>query len=178
MRTNNLLFLDVETTGFDSIKHEIIEIGAVLVKQENGSFDVIHEIDIKVKPERIETAEAEALRVNGYDEGAWIFASTLTEAMTQLSLESKDAIMVAHNISFDSAFIDNAFRSTGVENSMAFLRLDTMSIAFAKLYNKTDIDRLSLKKLCEYFGIQNERAHSALSDARATFLVYKELMKI
>jgi DNA polymerase-3 subunit epsilon len=177
MKKNNLLFLDVETTGFDPIKNEIIEIGAVLVAQTDKGLEVLEEIDIKVKPERIEDADPQALRVNGYDEMQWIFASTLPEALKQLSTKSRDAIMVAHNVAFDYSFINHAFQKTGIENPMHYHKLDTISIAWAKLNMKTDIDAFSLKKLCEYFGIENQKAHTALSDARATFQVYKELMK-
>ncbi|MEZ4114453.1 MAG: exonuclease domain-containing protein [Candidatus Paceibacterota bacterium] len=33
MKKHNLAFVDIETTGFDPDKHEMIEIGIVIVKQ-------------------------------------------------------------------------------------------------------------------------------------------------
>jgi DNA polymerase III epsilon subunit-like protein len=32
--------------------------------------------------------------------------------------------------------------------------------------------------MCKYFDIKNENAHTALSDARATFELYKKLMSL
>ena len=189
MKRHNLAFIDIETTGLNPDKHEIIEIGCVLVKQERDkeglpqaqsrgafSFEIIEEFELKVKPERIEDAEPEALRINKYDPGAWIFAYTLEEAMKILSDKTKDSIMVAHNIAFDFSFINKAFQTTGVENKMHYHKLDTLSMAFAKLHNKDDVDRFSLASLGKYFGIENKQAHTALSDARAAFEVYKKLM--
>ncbi len=174
-----LAFLDVETTGFSFRDHEIIELGVVIAGvDEKGTWRMLQEIDIKIQPQHIETAEAEALRINGYTPEAWMFAHTLTQAMQELSAKAKDATMVAHNVAFDYGFIEAAFRSTGVENTMHYQKLDTISIAFAKLANDPDAKNLSLRSLCDYFGIMNERAHTALADARATFEVFKELMKM
>ncbi len=51
-------------------------------------------------------------------------------------------------------------------------------MAFAKLHGKDDIDKYSLRTLCEYFKINNKNAHSALSDARALFQLFKHLINI
>lgn len=181
MRKHNLAFIDIETTGFDREKHEIIELGLVLVKQigeEGREFEVISEHEYKIKPEHIETADPQALKVNGYDEAQWIFAMSLTEAMKDFSDKTKDAIFVAHNTTFDYPFIEEAFKKTGVENQMFYPKLDTISMAYAKLHANLKVERFRLQKLCEFFGVENNKAHTALSDARATFEVYKHLMKL
>jgi DNA polymerase-3 subunit epsilon len=181
MKKHNLAFVDIETTGFDTDKHEIIELGAVVVKpisDDATSYEIVEELDIKIKPERIEDADPGALRVNGYDEGAWIFAHSLEEAMKTFADKTENCIFVAHNLAFDYSFIDKAFQKTGVENKLFYAKMDTISIAFAKLHKKKDVEKFRLAKLCEYFGIENNKAHTALSDARATFEVFQELMKL
>jgi DNA polymerase-3 subunit epsilon len=181
MKKHNLAFIDVETTGFDPDKHEIIELGLVLVKQIGDSgdkFEVLEEIELKIKPERIEDADPQALKVNGYDPSQWIFANTLNEAMKIFSEKTKDAIFVAHNLTFDYSFVEHAFQKTGIENQMFYPKLDTISIAYAKLHKNPQVEKFRLQKLCEYFGIQNERAHTALADARATFAIYEKLMNL
>ncbi len=181
--TKNLAFVDVETTGLNPDIHEIIELGCVIVSQEGvgsgkPSFKIIGEIDIKIKPEHIENADPVALRVNGYDEADWVFAYSLREAMITLSEKAGDAIMVGHNVSFDAGFIEKAFRTTGIENKLHYHKLDTISIAFAKLHLNVDVDKFSLNFLCSHFGIENKKAHSALSDARATFELYEKLFNL
>lgn len=183
MNEQKLAFIDVETTGLDTTRHEIIQIGLVLVSQDGivddkFKFSVIEELELKVKPERIEEADKTALRVNGYSPEEWVFAYTLPEAMKIFAEKTEGAIMVAHNLAFDFAFITKAFSDTKVENKMHFHKLDTISIAYAKAQRKDDINRFSLRSLCEYFGIENKNAHTALSDCRATLAVFEKLVNL
>lgn len=181
MKTHPIAFVDIETTGFEVGKHEIIEIGLVLVRQIGGEgkkFEVIDELEIKIKPERIQDADPQALKVNGYEPSQWIFASTLPEAMRVFADKTEGAMFAAHNVTFDYAFIAEAFRSTGVENKMFYPKIDTISVAYAKLHANPQVEKFRLQKLCEYFGIQNEKAHTALADARALFAVYEKLMNL
>lgn len=176
MRNEDLIFVDIETTGTDPEKHEIIELAYILVRQDKGAFTVVEERELKIKPEHIETAEPTALRINGYDEGQWIFASSLADAMKLFSEKSKGAVFVAQNVTFDYSFIERALTKTGVPNEMFYAKLDTISMAYAKLYKDPRAEKFQLKKLCEYFGIENPKAHTALADTRATFEVFKRLM--
>ena len=179
MKNKKLAFVDIETTGFDVEKQEIIEIGVVIVNQNNGVLgDVVEEFEIKIQPEKIENADPEALSINGYNEADWMFAVSLKQAMELFAEKTKDAIFVAHNVAFDYAFIAKAFATTGVENKMFYAKMDTISFAYAKFHKQEDAPRMSLKALCEYFGIENERAHTALADTRATVEVYRKLLEM
>ena len=84
MKNKNLAFIDIETTGFNVETQEIIEIGCVIVAQNDGiPGEVIDEFDLKVKPEHLEAADPEALSVNGYNEAEWLFAMDLMQAMKE-----------------------------------------------------------------------------------------------
>ncbi len=183
MKTQNLAFIDVETTGLDVDKHELIEIGCVLVRQisqegKGPSIEVLDEFEYKILPEHLETADPESLLINGYKAENWTEAIPLAEAMEKFSERVRGASFVAHNAFFDYEFIDHAFKKTGVKNFMHYHRLDTISIAFAKLYDVPEVEKFSLRFLCEYFGIENKNAHTALSDVRATLEVYKKLLTL
>ncbi|MCK9352318.1 MAG: 3'-5' exonuclease [Candidatus Paceibacterota bacterium] len=181
MKTHNLAFIDVETTGLDPDRHELIEIGCVLARQiaqegKGPALLMLDEFECKIMPEHLETADPESLAIIGFKKENWADAIPLAEAMEKFSERVRGASFVAHNAFFDYAFIEHAFKKTGVKNFMHYHRLDTVSIAFAKLYDKTEVEKFSLRFLCEYFGVENKNAHTALSDARATFEVYKRLM--
>ncbi|OHA58617.1 MAG: hypothetical protein A2571_02510 [Candidatus Vogelbacteria bacterium RIFOXYD1_FULL_44_32] len=183
MKKHNLAFIDVETTGFDCAKHEIIELGVVVARQiaQNGAgpkLEIIHELEYKIKPKHIETAEPNALRVNGYNEGDWLFALDLEAVMKDFATKVADATFVAHNMLFDWRFIDAAFAKSGVRNSMHYGKLDTLSMAFTKLYHDEKVQSFKLESLAEYFGVKNEKAHTALSDAKTTFEIYKKMLEI
>ncbi len=175
MRKHNLAFIDIEATGLDMIKNEIIEIGCVVT---TPKLKVIKKFELKIKPEHIENANPVSLKINHYDPAKWKSAYALVEAMKIFSKKVKDCTMVGQNISFDSAFLENAFLKTEIKNPMHYHKFDTLSIAWAKLHKKTSITHLSLRELCKYFGIKNENPHSALSDAYATYELYKKLMSL
>lgn len=175
MRKHNLAFIDIETTGLNPIKHEIIEIGCVIT---TSLLEVIEEFELKIKPEHIEDADPVSLKISHYDVTLWKKAYTLQKALKILSEKVKDCIMVGHNVAFDSGFLEHAYGETGVINSMHYHKLDTISIAWAKLHREPDLEHFSLRELCVRFGIKNADAHTGLGDARATFELYKKLMEL
>ncbi|MES2416192.1 MAG: 3'-5' exonuclease [Patescibacteria group bacterium] len=175
MRKHNLAFIDIETTGLDVIAHEIIAIGCVIT---TSDLEVLEEFELKIKPEHIGNADPVALKVNKYNEEDWTFAYTLPEAMKILSDKIKDCIMVGQNIAFDSSFLDYNFLKTEIPNSFHYHKLDTISIAWARFHKDESFIHFSLREMCKYFDIKNENAHTALSDARATFELYKKLMSL
>lgn len=182
MKAHDLVFIDTEATGLDVTKHELLEIAVIRVSQdwESGKpeFKLVDEWSTKIIPEHIETADPASLRVNGYTVTNWKDAVPLREALEVFAEKTADAIMVAHNVSFDAEFIDTALGKLGIKNTMHYHRLDTVSMAHAILKDSPDTTRYSLGELCKRFGIVNEHAHTALSDSRATFELFKKLLSL
>jgi len=175
MNKHNLAFIDIEMTGLNMIKHEIIEISCVIT---TSKLKIIEKFELKIKPEHIENADKIALKINHYNEKDWETAYNLEDAMKILSKKLKDCIMIGQNVSFDSAFLEYAFIKTKLKNTMHYYKLDTISIAWAKLNKKSNITHFSLREMSKYFGIKNKNPHNALSDAYTTYLLYKKLMKL
>lgn len=173
-----LAFVDVETTGTDCSKHEIIELGLVLARLREGELTIVDQLDVKILPKSIETADPVALRVNGYNAEDWLFAVSLDSAMKIFAEKTAGAVFVAHNVIFDVMFIEKAFKDCNMENMMHFHKVDTISMAFAILHDSDDISKLSLRALCQHFGIENKKAHSAYADAFATYEVFKKLLNL
>lgn len=173
-----LAFVDIETTGLDHEKGEIIELGVVLTRMKDGALEVIGELDLKIAPKHIETADAQALRINGYNEADWIFAVSIEEALKAFSDKTEGAVFVAHNVTFDYGFIEANLKRHDIENKMHYHKLDTLALAFGVLHNNDDIGKLSLRALCEKYGIENKKAHSAFADAYATYEVFKKLLNL
>jgi DNA polymerase III epsilon subunit-like protein len=181
MKTHNLAFIDTETTGTDPNLHEIIELAVIIVKQtpregRGPKLEVIEECEWKIKMERPEKAEEQALRVNGYNEVDWMFALDRKKAMEEFAKKTQSCSFVSHNLVFDYAFIQKAFEETQVENRMHYAKLDTISMAFARLYDAPQADKFSLRALCELLKVENSKAHTALADTRALVEVYRKMM--
>lgn len=173
-----LAFVDIETTGLDPEKAEIIELGVVLAELIDGELRVVGELDLKAAPNHIETADAQALRINGYNEADWIFAVSIEDALKAFVEKTAGAVFVAHNATFDYGFIEANLRRYQIESKLHYHKLDTLSLAFGILHTNDDIGKLSLRALCEKYGIENKKAHSAFADAYATYEVFKKLMNL
>lgn len=175
MRKHNFAFIDIETTGLNFTTHEIIEVGVVLTTPE---LEVIEEFELKIKPEHIENADPVALKVNHYDPENWKDALNLGDSLKILLEKVEGCIMVGHNVAFDAGFLEYAFNKMNLKNSMHYHKLDSVSIAWAKFHNDQNFEHFSLHEMCARFNIKNENEHTALSDARATYELYKKLMQL
>jgi DNA polymerase-3 subunit epsilon len=181
MKLHNLAFIDTETTGTDASRHEIIELAVIIARQvpregKGPKLEIIEECEWKIKMERPDEAEEQALRVNGYNEVDWMFAVDRKKAMEEFSKKTQSCSFVSHNLVFDYAFVSKAFDETGVENRMHFAKIDTISLAFGRLYDAPQADKFSLRALCDLLKVENTKAHTALADTRALVQVYKKLM--
>lgn len=175
MRKHNFAFIDIETTGINVLEHEIIEIGCIIT---TPKLKIIEEFELKIKPEHIENADPVALKINHYNANDWNSAYAFREAIEILLKKTKDCIMVGQNVAFDSGFLEFSFAKINLPNDMHYHKLDTISIAWAKLNKEKDFEHFSLREMCKRFKIKNENPHSALSDARATYKLYKKLMSL
>lgn len=172
-----LAITDVETTGLDWDVHEIIEIGLIVARQPD--LKIVDELDVKVKPEHIETADPRSLEVNGYNEEEWREAASLKEAMVQYQEKVEGAIFLAHPLTVDFSFIDRAFRKTGLENPMDYHQLDLFSMAWILKRDDEKLPRVSLRALAEYFGLEGEPTpHRALNGARLAYDILVRLSEL
>lgn len=181
MKLHNLAFIDTETTGTDPELHEIIELAVIIARQvpregKGPKLEIIEECEWKIKMQRPELAEEQALRVNGYNEVDWMFAIDRKKAMEEFAKKTQSCSFVSHNLVFDYNFIKKAFDETQVENRMHYAKIDTISLAFARLYDAPQADKFSLRYLCELLKVENTKAHTALADTRALVQIYRRLM--
>ncbi len=181
MKLHNLAFIDTETTGTDPNLHEIIELAVIIARQvpregKGPKLEIIEECEWKIKMVHPEKAEEQALRVNGYNEVDWMFAIDRKKAMEEFAKKTQSCTFVSHNLVFDYNFITKAFDETGVDNRMHYAKIDTISLAFARLYDAPLADKFSLRYLCELLKVENTKAHTALADTRALVEVYRKLM--
>ena len=169
-----LAITDVETTGLDVRRHEIIEIGLVLVDQE--TFEIRDTLDIKVIPTHLETADPKSSLVAGFRPDHWTEAIPLKDAMEQYSAKTEGTVFASWNITFDWQFIEEAFRTTGVRDGIDYHRIDLPSLAWLKFRNK-GLERIRLSEICKIFGIEPEPSpHRGINGAMKAYEVLKKLI--
>ncbi|MEK7118467.1 MAG: 3'-5' exonuclease [Patescibacteria group bacterium] len=185
MKNHKLAFVDLETTGLDPFRHEIIEIGIVLVEQKGDLFgkqslEPISEHEMLLWPEHVETADPKALGVAKYDKHKWEKAVSQKEGLARAATLLEGTVFIAQNVSFDWAFLQKAGNEYEVnfEKAVHYHKLDLASMTFGKLYHDPKLSKFSLREMTEYFGVTNQNAHTALADARATFEVCKKIARV
>jgi len=157
---------DVETTGLDSAKDEIIEIGACKIK--NGK--IIEVFSTFVKPNR--KIPTEITELTGITDEMVADAPTINYVLPDFYKFCCGATIVAHNLTFDMGFIHNVakrFSYNFNHNTMDTLEMARKKIGGLKNYK--------LGTIVDHLGIVLENAHRAVNDATATAKVFIKLMQ-
>lgn len=161
----DVCFVDVETTGLDPARHELLEVAAVRV---SGDLrELKGGLWCQVRPTHIETAEPEALAICGYDPAKWAHADELGHTLERLARLMQGATLAGHKVDFDESFVRAGFASLGLAMpEIGHYRLDTVSLAYPLLAAGVVPD-LRLTTLTNTLGIPHEHAHTAWSDVNA-----------
>ncbi len=144
----NILVIDVETTGLDATRHKCIEVAAVL-------FNVPHRAILQQFSTLFPCDENPVEDINGIKPAATqaTFSCHYWDVHFMTMVHSAQAI-IAHNAQFDKKFIDE-FK---------------LNISVPWICTKNDfawpvnLPRKRLQDVCEAMGIAYDRAHRALTD--------------
>ena len=165
------IVFDTETTGFKAEEGErLVEIGAVELINHMPTGKTYHQY---INPEK-EVPE-EAFKVHGlsYDflKDFPVFEKVADE---WLEFIGEDAILVAHNASFDINFLNYELKQLGKPTLSWDRVVDTLEIARSMFPGA----RNNLDALCRRFNVDNSSRtnHGALLDAELLAKVYLELM--
>lgn len=168
-----IALLDLETSGLDPTKHDILELGMVVFDSE--TFEILHTFDSKVALFSPERADPKALEVNGYTKEAWKDALSLREVLCRIAPLTRDATFCANNVCFDWAFFKEGCEKTASPITFSYRKVDIFSVAWAKMPHT--MASWSLKNICIALGIEPEpEVHTALAGATKAYEVYKKLM--
>ena len=167
--TGPFTVLDLETTGLDPDRDEIIEMAAILV---DAGFNPIGEFTALITP-RI-ALPAQITRLTGIEQSLLDSQGiSLQDGMAALLNFLGNRPVFAHYAPFDQSFLSNAAQecNLGFANAM----YDTISLAEAAW---PDLDSYGLFSLAQWLGVGNQPAHRALADAKATLEVLKEADRV
>lgn len=163
------IILDTETTGLDATGGDrIVEIGAVEVLNAIPTGNVFH---VYINPER--DMPKEAFDVHGLSAAFLadkpVFATVVDDFLAFLGTDR----LVAHNASFDVAFLNAELARCGRPTIAPAQVVDSLTIARRKHSGAPN----SLDALCARYNVDASRRtkHGALLDAELLAEVYLEL---
>ncbi len=166
LKEKETVVIDLETTGLDEKSSDIIEVGAVKIK--NGKI-----IDKFARFIRIDKPLSPEITIlTGIQDKHLILAKTPKEVLTELFDFCGDAETAGHNAEFDYRFL----KHHGAKYNLEFKKptIDTMELFTSQAEGKTK--RYSLSKLAYIFKIKLE-PHQALNDAMAAAEIIIKLSK-
>ena len=165
---DSYIILDIETTGLNEIENEIIEIGALRIEHKTITDQFIQLTRIEGNlPEKIINLTGitmKEIEQNGIE---------LEDALTHLKTFIKDLPIVAHNASFDMAFIREnclAFDINPPKNPI----IDTLQLARSLLPGISH----RLEDLVKHFQLPHSGFHRCQLDCDNLHLVYCKLIEI
>lgn len=173
----DLVFVDIETSGFSPETQEILEIACIRTTSDareiTGSFECL------VLPEHIETASPEALIINGYQEGEWAFDGVSLDTALEkfLNICFGGVTLVAHSATFDWGFLRAALTRKSLLADLDYHIICTASLSWP-LVMRGEVVSPKLEALCTHFGISNEGQYSAMRDVERMLAVYRRLVPV
>ncbi len=164
LKQNDVVVFDFETTGLEFNKNEIIEIGAVKLK--NGELSETFSCFVKPKspiPEEI-------TNITHITNEMVRDAYSVDKVIPDFYKFCYGCVIMAYNIDFDYKFLDFAAKKLGYNfnnRQVDALYLARLNVAGAKNFK--------LASICAKLGVSLEGAHRAVNDAVATAEVVKKI---
>lgn len=154
---NDVVVFDIETTGLEASRCEIIEIGAI--KLHNGKKIETFETFIKPKSHIPE----EITDLTGINDEMVKNSPSVKTVIADFYKFCYNCTIIAYNIDFDYKFVNQAGKKEGYifDNK----QIDALYLARAFI---PGLKNFKLGNVCKKLGVSLENAHRAVHDAMAT----------
>jgi DNA polymerase III epsilon subunit family exonuclease len=157
-RGSEFVVVDVETTGRDPKMADLIEIGAVRVRD----GEIVDRFSTFVNPGR----PIFGAQMHGITDAEVAGAPAPRDAALRFMEFAGTASLVGHNVGFDLGFIEQALGEPGKFAEASYF--DTLAIARD---GYPDLESYKLGDVARFFGLTVETAHRGLADAETTAAV-------
>lgn len=150
--------IDVETTGLDFNKDEIISFACVpIVDLRILVKDTFYTL---IKPK---SYNYKAMRYHGISKDDLMDAPTFREVSDRI-LKTLDGILIGHTVEFDFTFLKTGFKSLGVRFARDLIDI-AMVERWLSLRRQTDENDFSLDGMIASYGLKPHYRHNAAADA-------------
>ena len=187
LRDRNFILIDIETTGFDEKKHQILEVGILVIKD----LKLIAHFEVKIK-HREYTITAKAIEANKINivehEKEALFEKEAAERMLEFlnkhKGEDEGYIVIGQNVAFDIKFLEEMFLRTykikEYRQVISYRNLDIMQLAMIKnMERKISLEKQDLDSILKELNIEApEKRHRALIDCYLEFKSMSALLNM
>lgn len=159
------IVFDLETTGFDPYKEEIIEIGAVKL----AGTKIVDRFSSFVNPNKV--IPTKITELTSITDEMVKDAPLISEILPKFLEFCGDATLVAHNANFDIGFINQNCERLNILFNPPII--DTL--LWSRNIRK-DKGRHGLKSIAKDYGISLDNHHRAVDDAEATAQIFQKFV--
>ncbi len=165
--------VDLETSGLNTRRHRILQLGMVVVEADGTVVDQWSSlVKLRWPLQRVGPTD-----IHGISRSTLRGAPGLDAALDELGQRLNGAVFTAHNARFDSEFLTRAVQRRPADDPVRLglePRLCTLRMSRRLDPNRTMSHRLG--DVCERYGVTLDRPHDALGDAAATAAVLPHLL--
>ncbi len=165
--SDTFVVFDIETTGFSPIYNQIIEIGAVKVKE----GQIIDRYSTFVNPREPIPFRIEQL--TGINDEMVMDSPEIDVILPQFLEFCQDSVLVAHNASFDVSFICQKASALGINYAPTYI--DTVAMARVLLPR---LNKYKLDVVAKALNISLEHHHRAVDDAECCSEIFVKLCEM
>ncbi|MGC8121467.1 3'-5' exonuclease [Marinobacter sp. VGCF2001] len=159
---SRLIVLDLETTGLNFSKDEVIAIGAVAI--ENGVIHLNDQFDLILR--RPELDIRETVLIHGIGPEALTQGHETEDALLHLLEWMNGDPILAYHSAFDQRFLEKTLKNQiGYTRSHLWMDVAEMMPAF---FPKAAVKGRGLDDWADAFGLENSERHHAAADAMLT----------
>ncbi|WP_027407039.1 3'-5' exonuclease [Anaerovibrio sp. RM50] len=160
LEEGNVVVFDVESTGLDTSRDEIIQIAAIRIDKTGKVLDKLNLFLKATKPvgQSVNTHHItdEYLKQHGVDPKSGL----------QMFLDfARDSVIVGHNVGYDLTILDSQLRRLDMEPLSCMAHYDTLDI-FRRFYPNLENHKLST--VGEFVKVSHKSTHDAFDDISAT----------
>jgi DNA polymerase-3 subunit epsilon len=160
--------VDLELTGLDPRKDEIISFGAIPI--DDGRVKLDGAVEGLARPDG-ELSEA-SIRVHGIRRADLARAPRLADAIGPLLEAITGRILVVHSAAVERAFLGKAMREQGLRLRGPLIDTEVLGQLWLAERDDRPPRRIALGELAAALGLPAERPHQALGDTLTTAQVF------
>lgn len=165
--------VDLETSGFSTRWHRILQLAMVTVEADGTTVD---EWSTLVRL-RWPLSRVGPTHVHGITRAMLKDAPRLDDVLDDFGHRLGGAVFTAHNARFDGQFLLRAARRRpAADPARAALQSRLCTLRMSRRLDPDRTQSHRLADVCERFGVELDRPHDALADAAATAAVLPHLL--